>query len=203
MYNSWALSHPWLHRGRLTCMPLHSAANYFPLQASTAVLTQILTHSATAFEEYFPPTPSMKKKLHQVCLWNQLISIRLALSSPEVFITNGLKAAIIVFVLWPVLWRRPWGKTQGWDFTDAELRHQRWSSLGPNPAFPLKCGSHKPHWGIILASSQPLELFIVNNLKHCLKGKGRQESVTAGHALKHIQRPAKSAWLMIRTKTVS
>lgn len=53
--------------------------------------SQILTHSATAFEEYFPPSPShslkeKKKGTSSVCLWNQLISIRLALSSLEVLL---------------------------------------------------------------------------------------------------------------------
>lgn len=67
MHNSSALSHPWLHRGRLTCMPLHSAANYFPLRETTAVLTQILTHSATAFEEYFPPSPSYSVRKRKKC----------------------------------------------------------------------------------------------------------------------------------------
>ncbi len=62
--------------------------------------SQILTH-AKAFEEYFHPSPFLKRKkksTSSVHLWNRLISIRLALSSLQV-LTHTVRAAIIIFIL--------------------------------------------------------------------------------------------------------
>lgn len=70
--------------------------------------SQILTHSATAFEEYFPPSPSHslkeKKKRYFKCVplestyFNQT-----CIELSRGFITNTLKDAIIVFMLSPML----------------------------------------------------------------------------------------------------
>lgn len=54
-------THLLLRRHRLTCMPLHSAANYFLFRGSCWHWLR-LTHSATAFEDYFPSPPLPKKK---------------------------------------------------------------------------------------------------------------------------------------------
>lgn len=63
MHNSWEFSQSWVQWGRPTCMPSRSTANYFPLHASTAaVLTQVLSHSATTFEEYSPTHLSIKNR---------------------------------------------------------------------------------------------------------------------------------------------
>lgn len=149
MHNSSALSHPWLHRGRLTCMPLHSAANYFPLRETTAVLTLKYWHIQQQRLKNISPlhlhTPWGKGKNATSSV--RLISIRLALILLRVFTTDALKAAIIFIHPFPCVvaealrWGTRWRLHRSGVQTP-EMMTEGNQAYGPNPALSSVPASH-------------------------------------------------------------
>lgn len=166
MHNSSALSHPWLHRGRLTCMPLHSAANYFPLRETTAVLTLKYWHIQQQRLKNISPlhlhTPWGKGKntTSSVRLWKSTYFNQTCTDSiPKGFTTDVLKAAIIYIytfacvvaeaLRWGTRWRLHRSGVQ-----TPEMMTEGNQAYGQIPLSPLflhhmwKQGSNKPHWSL-------------------------------------------------------
>lgn len=113
--------------------------------------SQILTHPATAFEEYSPPSPSYslrrkKNKLLESTYFNQ--------SAPRVLLqirASAITSPIIIFILFTRVPSEALRRNARWKL-HRQSSDKRKSSPGPKSCFLLcscitckKQGSHKPY----------------------------------------------------------
>lgn len=220
MHNSSALSHPWLHRGRLTCMPLHSAANYFPLRETTAVLTLKYWHIQQQRLKNISPlhlhTPWGKGKnaTSSVRLWKSTYFNQTRTDSPKGFYDRCVKGCNYFYSSFPLCCC--WGPEVRHEVEVAQKRSsdtrdddRRKSSLRPKSCSLLcSCITCENRVQINL-----IEAWIPTHIKstfstfHCkhfktLPGGKRHAAIchcSAPLPLRRIQRSSKSAWLIIKT----
>lgn len=95
--------------------------------------SQILTHPATAFEEYSPPSPSYSLRRKKTSYLNQLISIRVLHGFFYKYVQVQLQVQLLYLSFSLVFLLKRWGGTRGGSCTD-RVQTKGNQARGQNPA---------------------------------------------------------------------